>query len=589
MPFIDSFLHPAASFYVLGLLMPFLRGRFGQWALFLPPGLALVLVLHMHPGSYWVVSYVGQSLVLGRVDSLSFLFLVLFAILSLLCTTFACHIRSKTHQAASLFFMGSAFGCLLAGDYWTLFIFWQFMTVSSSFLIWVRRTPQAAEAGFRYMLLLLLSSVCLLAGILLRERATGTFVFGPADSNLMFHYDWLILAAFCINAAVVPMHAWLTDAYPKATGAGAVFLSVFTVKTALYALTRCFAGLDLLFFAGAFVSLYGAFYALRANTIRGVLAYLMVSQGGFMLCGIGMDTGMALNGAMTMAYANTFYNALLFMVAGALAHGTGEEHLDRLKGLGRKFPTLAVFYLVGALSMSCLPFLNGFIGTPMILEALWEQSPVSAFALILALAGTVLAVALRVPWFVFWSEDGGLKRPKNKIPANMTVAMGLTSAFCFVQGLFPHLLYRLLPFPVEGSPFALWRVTASVVFLCGLFLLFLPLKGVLAPRAGRWPDFDLLYGFAGKAVLLLLSRPLAWLDGIWSEVYQTVFLRGATGAARKADAFDREGIDRVVDGTAWSVLGLGRLSARFQTGRLEEQLAWMMILALAVFGLIWFW
>jgi len=79
------------------------------------------------------------------------------------------------------------------------------------------------------------------------------------------------------------------------------------------------------------------------------------------------------------------------------------------------------------------------------------------------------------------------------------------------------------------------------------------------------------------------------MDGIWTEVYRTVFLRGAAGAARSADFFDREGIDRVVDGTAWTVLGLGRLSSRFQTGRLQEQLAWTVILALGIFGLIWFW
>ena len=197
----------------------------------------------------------------------------------------------------------------------------------------------------------------------------------------------------------------------ESTIPGAVFLSVFTVKTAVYAITRCFVGLDFLFFMGAFMALYGAFFALTANNIRRVLAYLMVSQGGFMLAGIGMDTKMALNGALTMAYANTFYNALLFMAAGSLLYGAGEEHLSRLSGLAKRFPTIVIFFIIGALSMSCLPLLNGFIGTPMILEALWAASPGPAIALALALAGTFLAVGLRIPWFAFRSGEGKEEKP----------------------------------------------------------------------------------------------------------------------------------------------------------------------------------
>ncbi len=589
MPLIDSFLHPATGFFILALLVPLFHGRAWRWVLFLPPVLAIFLVLRMHLGSFWAVSYVGQELVFGRVDTLSYLFLILFAILSLICTTFAYHVHAKAHHVASLFFMGAAFGCLLAGDYWTLYIFWQFMTVSSSFLIWLSGRPRSAEAGFRYMLLLLLSSVLLLAGILLRQRATGTFVFGPADSDMMFHYDWLILTAFCINAAVVPLHAWLTDAYPESTIPGAVFLSVFTVKTAVYAVTRCFVGLDALFFLGAGMALYGVFFALRANNIRRVLAYLMVSQGGFMLAGIGMDTKMALNGAMTMAYANTFYNALLFMAAGSLVYGAGDEHLSRLEGLAKRFPAIVAFYAIGALSMSCLPLLNGFIGTPMILEALWDASPIPAVALLVALAGTFLAVGLRVPWFAFRSGEGKEEKVPKAIPLNMIAAMVMASAFCFLQGVFPHLLYHLLPFPVEGSPFTWWKVAAAVLFLCLVCLLFFPVKNVLVPGARRLPDFDLVYRFVGRAVFSFVSRPLAGVDSIWTEVYRTVFLRGAAAAARSADFLDREGIDRVVDRTAWSVLGLGRLSAGMQTGRLQDLLAWMVILALGIFGLIWFW
>ena len=113
----------------------------------------------------------------------------------------------------------------------------------------------------------------------------------------MWHYDYLILTAFAINAAVVPLHAWMTQGIPQATIPGAVFLSVFGIKTAVYAMARCFVGLDLLIVLGAIMALYGAFYAIFSNNVRRILAYLMVAQVGLMITGIGMDSKMALDGA----------------------------------------------------------------------------------------------------------------------------------------------------------------------------------------------------------------------------------------------------------------------------------------------------
>ena len=178
MNFIEgSFLHPATPFVLLGLILPFLRGRFWRVLLFIPPVIAIFLALQMRVGRYWEVDYVGQALVLGRVDALSLPFIVLFAFMTLICNTFSFHVRDKAQHVAALFFMAGAFGSVLAGDYWTLYIFWQGMTVSSSFLIWLNRKPEASKTGFLYMLVLLLSSVLLLAGILLRERVTGQLHF----------------------------------------------------------------------------------------------------------------------------------------------------------------------------------------------------------------------------------------------------------------------------------------------------------------------------------------------------------------------------------------------------------------------------
>ncbi len=589
-----SFLHPATPFVLLGCILPFLRGRFWRVLLFIPPVIAIFLALQMRSGRYWEVDYVGQALVLGRVDALSLPFIVLFAFMSLICIIFSFHVREKAQHVAALFFVAGAFGSVLAGDYWTLYMFWQGMTVSSSFLIWLNRKPEASKTGFLYMLMLLLSSVLLLAGILLRERVTGSFIFGPADADLMWHYDYLILTAFAINAAVIPLHAWMTQGIVQATIPGAVFLSVFGIKTAVYAMARCFVGLELFMVLGAVMALYGSFYAIFSNNVRRILAYLMVAQVGLMITGLGMDSKTALNGAISLAYAHTFYNAILFMAFGSVIYATHDEVLARLGGLARKLPFVTAVTLIGAMALCATPFFSGFTGTFLIFEAALKfqgriPGPIICLLLGLAMVLMILAGGLRLPYFAFWSKAISNRRALLPLPKNMVAAMGLAAAFCLVQGIFPGIVDRRLPSLMEGDPFTFLNVGIGFGVLAATTLLFIFLRQVLRPGAEDLPDFERVYMLVGRGVMTLLSRPLSWIDGIWSEIYRTLFLRAFNFLARISDGFDRKGIDRMVDQTAFSVMFLGKASARLQSGRLQDQLAWMMLLALGIFALIWFW
>ena len=598
MNFIEtSFLHPATLFVILGLILPFLRGAFWRVLLFIPPVAAIFLTLHMHLGRYWEVEYLGQVLVLGRVDALSLPFIILFAFMSLICTTFSFHVRDKAQHVAALFFMAGAFGSVLAGDYWSLYIFWQGMTVSSSFLIWLNHKHDASKTGFLYMMILLLSSVLLLAGILLRERVTGGFIFGPAENNLMWHFDWLILGAFAINAAVIPLHAWMTQGLPKATIPGAVLLSIFGIKTAVYAMARCFVGLDLLIILGVCTALYGAAYAIFSNNIRRILAYLLVAQVGLMITGIGLDSKMALDGAIALAYAHTFYMALLLMAMGSVIYATREELLGRLGNLSRKLPFVAASTLIGILALCAVPFFSGFKGVSLIFVGAKNFSPLPGDLLVLVLALAMALIILggvRLPFFLFWSESRGEKffaptEPLRPLHRNMVVAMGMAGAFCLVQGIFPEVLNRHLPYPMEERPWTFFKLAVGFLFPAANVLLFMFLRPLLRPGTNELPDFERVYGFIGRGIMVVFSRPLSWVDAIGSEIYRTVFLRAFYFMARIADFFDRRGIDGAVNQTAASAMFLSRISTRLQSSRLQDQLAWMMLLALAVFALIWFW
>jgi len=581
------FFHPAWAFLALALALPFFRGTWWRCLLLVPPLIAIWAVVHMQEGSYGVLPYLGQEMVLGRVDRLSKLFANVFAIQALIGMIYALHLRDRAqHSAASVYVAGS-FGCVFAGDYLTLFIFWEMMSVSSTFLVWLNRKPVSIRAGLRYFLFHTLGGLLILAGLLLRYRAVGSLAFISISPENARFFDWLILTGFCVNAAAVPLHAWLPDTYPEATVTGAVFMCAFTTKTAVYALARGFAGFEVLTVAGTVMAVYGVLYAAIENDARRILSYHIVSQVGYMLAGIGIGTAMTINGATVHAYAHILYKGLLFMGAGCLLFATGTARLDQLGGLLRRMPWVMIFYMVGALSISGVPFFNGFVTKNMTIHGtVAAHREWIGFMLEVAAVGTFVSVGLKLPYFAFWAKPDN-KIELKPIPANMYVAMAIATGLCLAMGVYPQMVYRILPHPVFYAPFEVYKVLQAVLLLGFTGLGFFFTHTVIKPLPARNLDFDILYRFVGNAFVAGFTRPLAAMDDIWTQVYRRVGLAALMGSARSAGVFDRQAIDTAVDGTASTVHAMSRFFLRIQTGRLQDYLAWMTVAATLVFTLVW--
>src|SRR5258708_36581902 len=131
------------------------------------------------------------------------------------------------------------------------------MAISSALLVFRRREPSAVAAGFRYLLIHIFGGLILLAGIVLHWSRTGSLAFGDMGASSGGVAWALILAAFLLNAAVPPLGAWLPDAYPEATVTGAVFMTAFTTKSAVYVLIRGYAGTEFLVWLGAAMAGFG--------------------------------------------------------------------------------------------------------------------------------------------------------------------------------------------------------------------------------------------------------------------------------------------------------------------------------------------
>lgn len=586
------FLHPALGFLALAAALPFMRGKEWRWLLLVPPVIAVFAVFTMPFGDNLTLTWLGQEMQLGRVDKLSLIFAQVFAVMSLAGMLYAMHVEDKLQHIMASLYVSGGFGCVFAGDFLTLFLFWELMSIGSTFLVFCNRTRESTNAAFRYFLYHTAGGLLLLGGMLLRYKAVGTFEFTAAAPDMTTGYNWLILAGFCVNAAVVPLHAWLPDAYPRGTVTGSVFMCAFTTKTAVYVLARGFAGWEILAVAGAVMAIYGVLYACMENNARRILSYHIVSQVGYMVAGIGVGTAMTLNGASAHAYAHILYKGLLFMGAGCVLHAVGTAKLDRLGGLATRLPWVMTLYMVAALSISGMPLFNGFISKTMTIagaaEAHWH---LVALGLEIAAVGTFISVGVKLPYFAFW---GG--KPQDTpyeikpIPWNMYAGMGVLAALCLLQGVFPAVLYRYLPFEVEHQfvPWTVWNVIQSGLLLGFSGVAFYLMRKVIVPHEGQNLDFDYFYRAIGAGALVLICRPLAWVDDRWSDVYRTVGLRGLMAAALGASVFDRQGIDGVIDGGAYGVMKIGRAGAALQNGDLQRYLGLAVILIFAACGMFWY-
>jgi len=426
---------------------------------------------------------------------LTLLFAYLFHLACFICLIYALHVKDRVQIVAGLLYAGSAIGAVFAGDFITLFIFWELLAVTSAFLVFARRTQASKAAGIRYLIIQVLSGVLLLIGAISYFQQTGSTEIGYIGLGSMA--SWLFLIAFGIKAAFPFMHSWLTDAYPEATPAGAVFLSAFTTKVAIYMLARTFPGEDLLIYIGAAMTCFPIFYAVIENDLRKVLAYSLINQLGFMVCGIGIGTALALNGTVAHAFNDVIFKGLLFMTMGAVLHRVGHVNGSNLGGLYKTMPKTTIFCIIGAASISAFPLFSGFVSKSMVMAAMIEDGHEYLWLMLLfASAGVFHHAGIKIPFFAFFAHDSGL-RPK-EAPTNMLVAMGIAAFMCILVGTYPEFLYQMLPWDMEKEyvPYDLTHTLTQLqlLFFSALAFVWLNKKGLYPPELKSVNlDFEWVY------------------------------------------------------------------------------------------------
>src|SRR5688572_25392501 len=191
-----EWVHPGLVLIVGAWFLPLLKGVTKRAAMVLLPAAALVLCILMEPGTHGMVRFLDQELVFGRVDPLSLVFSYVFAIVALIGMIYSLHVVDDAQHVAALTYAGAGLGVVFAGDFLSLFVFWELMALSAALLVWLRRERRAIAAGFRYLLVHVFGGLCLLGGIVLYWSQSGSLTFGDMSPYAGSTAFALILLAF---------------------------------------------------------------------------------------------------------------------------------------------------------------------------------------------------------------------------------------------------------------------------------------------------------------------------------------------------------------------------------------------------------
>jgi multicomponent Na+:H+ antiporter subunit D len=336
--------------------------------------------------------------------------------------------------AALLLCTGGMMGFLVAGDFFTLFVFLEILSISAYGMVGMSDERGAGIAAFRYLLMGATASIVILLSVGLLYALTGSLNVGDVQLRLPDGGLPLYLAlggftaGFLLKAAAFPLHVWLPDAHATAPSAVSAILSGLVVKMGVIGLLRT-PGLgqvsELLVWIGAASLLAGALFALVQDDLKRLLAYSTVSNIGLIVLGLPLHR----TGATIHILNHAVVKAALFLAAGAFIHRAGSRALD---GVGRCMPVTTAAFAVGAMAVIGIPPTAGFTGKWLItVGALEVGRPV--FAVILLLSSLILALCYAR--FLVALAFRPARTDIQEAPVSMLVPILLLVALSVVLGL----------------------------------------------------------------------------------------------------------------------------------------------------------
>ncbi|HVM47118.1 MAG TPA: proton-conducting transporter membrane subunit, partial [Candidatus Acidoferrum sp.] len=434
-----------------------------------------------------------------RLDPLSAFFVLIVSFLGLALSVYSFGYAKGFYGRKSVGALGGWYNALLlamtlvftASNAVCFLVAWEVMALTAYALVsFEHEQAETRKAGVLFFIMSHIGTGCIILGFLLLFQASGraSGSFGPeAYSFEAFRHlggnlsagqrdaaFLLFLAGFGVKAGIVPLHIWLPSAHPVAPSNASAMLSGVMIKTGIYGLVRVvfdFLGTPpnwwgvTILSVGTLSAVLGVLYALMEHDLKKLLAYHSIENIGIILMGLGASlmflhtnhpvlAALALIAGLYHTINHAIFKALLFLGAGAVLHATHTRNMEEMGGLIRRMPKTAFFFLVGAVAISALPPLNGFISEWLTYQSLLQGfgTTTSLVKLMFPLSGAMLALtgALAAACFVKAFGITFLAQPRSEHAAQaheasptMLGGMGLLTSACVFLGLCPTLFLNL--------------------------------------------------------------------------------------------------------------------------------------------------
>jgi hydrogenase-4 component B len=447
----------------------------------------------------WAVPELGMLTL--RMDRLSALFVLVTGLVFLPVSIFSAeylerylhHYSLRAFSVWYLLLFASIVLVLIAGDILTFLLAWEAMSILSYLLVnFEHEREENTRAGYLMLAMGEAGTLAAAMALLILANAAGSLQFPAlktAAAGLAASGRWAVFLlsffGFGVKAGLVPFNSWLPRAHPAAPANVSAVLSGVILNLGFYGIAR--VNLDLLppaltgpglvaLIVGTISAFVGILYATTQNDLKVLLAYSSIENIGIVTAGLGAGSVLAAAGRPALAAIafvaafyhmtnHSLYKALLFLGAGSVDSSAGTRDLDLLGGLIRRMPWTAMFFLVGALSISAMPPFNGFVSEWLTLQTMLRSAELrsTAVKMVFALcgAGLALTAALAVTCFVKAFAMGflGMSRSpqaeeSREVPRSMTAPMGLLAVLCLVLGVLPTYMIPTLDaalMPMSGA------------------------------------------------------------------------------------------------------------------------------------------
>jgi hydrogenase-4 component B len=418
----------------------------------------------------------------ARLDPLSAWFNLALAVLSIAVSIYSFGYLRPMEGKRNLGALGFFYNFLLlslslvfvASNTFFFLVAWEVMTIAAFCLVvFEHEHAETRRAAMVFLIMSHAGTGLLLAGFLLLTTFSGSPDFAslhllastlpPGAQATVF---LLFFLGFGIKAGIVPLHIWLPDAHPVAPSNISALLSGIMIKAGIYGMARVFFDFfgppplwtgAVVLGVGVVTALVGVLYALQEHDIKRLLAYHSIENIGIIIMGFGAAmmfrtfghpalAAIAIVGALYHTANHAIFKGLLFLAAGSAVQSTRTRNMEEMGGLLRRMPATSFFFLIGAVAISGLPPLNGFVsewltyqallagfGTTSSLTRLMFPIAGSLLALTAALAAACFVKAFGIPFLALPRSDAAASA--HECGPSMRLGMGLLAAMCFVLGL----------------------------------------------------------------------------------------------------------------------------------------------------------